>query len=227
MHHRLGVDEGDRLLDMACGSGLAIELARMRGATCSGIDASARLLAIASDRSPGSDIRVGDMNELPWDEESFDVVTAFRGIWGTTPNAVAEAHRVLRPGGRMGLTVWGHLKKSPGAWALAAFTLAADEKVENQATMVSLGRPGVAESVLDEYGFTDIERFVIPAALEYPDPDLFARGLASTGPAYEAIQQVGEAGFTDAAREFAAEHVREGLPIRAEIEILGYTGRKP
>ena len=41
IHHRLRVDHGDRLLDMACGSGLAIELARMRGAACSGIDASA------------------------------------------------------------------------------------------------------------------------------------------------------------------------------------------
>ena len=41
MHHRLGVDAGDRLLDMACGSGLAIELARMRGASCCGIDGNA------------------------------------------------------------------------------------------------------------------------------------------------------------------------------------------
>ena len=40
MHHRLGVDAGDRLLDVACGSGLSIELARLRGALCSGIDAS-------------------------------------------------------------------------------------------------------------------------------------------------------------------------------------------
>src|SRR6185437_10604505 len=94
MHHRLGVDEGDRLLDVACGSGLAIELARLRGAVCSGVDASARLVAVARDRSPESDIRVGDMNALPWDSESFDVVTSFRGIWGTTPGAVSEMYRV-------------------------------------------------------------------------------------------------------------------------------------
>src|SRR6516225_2183950 len=77
MHHRLGVDAGDRLLDVACGSGLAIDLARLRGASCSGIDASARLVAVARDRSPGSDIRVGDMHALPWDPGSFDVVTSF------------------------------------------------------------------------------------------------------------------------------------------------------
>ena len=52
VHHRLGVDAGDRLLDVACGSGLAVELARLRGASCSGIDASARLVAVARDRNP-------------------------------------------------------------------------------------------------------------------------------------------------------------------------------
>ena len=127
LHHRLGVDAGDRLLDVACGSGLAIELARLRGASCSGIDASARLVAVARDRNPGCDIRVGDMHALPWDPASFDVVTSFRGIWGTTPDAVAGIHRVLRPGGRVGITVWGHLKVSPGAWALAPFRLAAEQ----------------------------------------------------------------------------------------------------
>ncbi len=39
MHHRLGVDAGDRLLDVACGSGLAIELARLRGASCQAYEA--------------------------------------------------------------------------------------------------------------------------------------------------------------------------------------------
>src|SRR5690348_8059197 len=139
MHHGLGVDWGDRLLDVACGSGLAIELACLRGAVCSGIDASSRLVAVARDRNPDSDIEVGDMHALPWDAGTFDVVTSFRGIWNTTPGAVAEIYRVLRPGGRVGITVWGHLKVSPGAWALAPFRLATAEKVDNQAAMVSLG----------------------------------------------------------------------------------------
>jgi SAM-dependent methyltransferase len=227
VHHRLGVDAGDRLLDVACGSGLAIELARLRGASCSGIDASARLVAVARDRNPECDIRVGDMHALPWDPASFEVVTSFRGIWGTTPDVVAEIHRVLRPGGRAGITVWGHLKASPGAWALAPFRLAAAEKVDNQAVMVSLGRPGAGEQLLQSYGFVDVERVDVPFAAEFADPDLYARALASTGPAYEAIQNVGEAEFHRAAVEQAQGQLRDGLPLRAEINVVGYLARKP
>lgn len=169
VQHKLGVAQGDRLLDVACGSGLAIEFARLRGATCAGIDASQRLVAIARDRNPGSDIRAGDMQALPWADESFDVATSFRGIWHTTPGALDEIRRVLVPGGRFGLTCWGHIKNSPGAWALAPFRLAAPAKVANQAAM-QFGRPGTGE---------------------------------------------------------ARQHVREGLPLRARIDVVGYLARKP
>ena len=99
MHHRLDISDGDRVLDLACGSGFAMELAALRGASVAGIDASDRLIAVARDRVPEGDVRVGDMHALPWDDHSFDVVTSFRGIWGTTPDALAEARRVLVPGG--------------------------------------------------------------------------------------------------------------------------------
>jgi SAM-dependent methyltransferase len=227
MHHRLGVSDGDRLVDVACGSGLAIELARARGASCTGIDASSRLIAVAHDRNPDADIRVGDMHAMPWADESFDVATSFRGIWGTTPEALGEIHRVLVPGGRFGLTVWGHIKVSPGAWALAPFRLAASAKVENQAAMVALGRPGVGEELLARFGFVDVERVDIPFAWEFADPEMYARAIASTGPAYEAIQNVGEAAFLEAATKEAGEHVRDGLPLRAEINVVGYLARKP
>jgi SAM-dependent methyltransferase len=227
MHHRLRVDAGDRLLDVACGSGLALELARLRGAACCCLDASARLVAVARDRNPGSDIRVGDMNALPWDPVSFDVVTSFRGIWGTTPGAVAEIYRVLRPGGRVGITVWGHLKVSPGVWALTPLRLAATEKVDNQAAMVSLGRPGAGEQLLAAHGFVEVERVTVPFAWEFADPELYARALAASGPAYEAIQNVGEAEFLRAAVELAREQRRDGLPLRAEINVVGYLARKP
>jgi SAM-dependent methyltransferase len=227
MHHRLGVDAGDRLLDVACGAGLAIELAALRGADCAGIDASPRLVAVARDRSPQADIRVGDMHALPWDDDAFSVVTSFRGIWGTTETAAGEVYRVLRPGGRAGLTVWGHLKISPGVWALAPFILAEEPKVAHQAAMVALGRPGAGEELLARWGFADVQRLKVPFAWEFADPDTFARALATTGPAYEAIQHVGEPAFLEAAVQAARGHQRDGLPLRAEIDVVGYVARKP
>ncbi len=226
MHHHLGVTAGDRLLDVACGSGLAVELAELRGARGAGIDASPRLLAVAKDRSPDADLRVGDMNALPWKDSSFDVVTSFRGIWGTTPGALAEVYRVLVPGGRVGLTVWGHIKASPGAWALAPFTLASEAKVQNQAAMVALGKPGAGEALLSEIGFTEIERVDIRCVWEFSDPETYARALASTGPAFEAIQAVGEESFLAYAVELGHQQVREGLPIRAPIALVGYIAAK-
>ena len=227
LHHRIGLTDGDRLLDVACGSGLALELAAACGAEVAGIDASERLLAVARDRLPGADLRVGDMAALPWPDGSFDAVTSFRGIWATTPGALAEARRILRPGGRIALTTWGHVKASPGVWALAPFGLAADDKVRAQAAMKSLGRPGVGEEVLGAAGFVGVRRHSVPFAWEFPDPEAFARMLASTGPAYEAIQAVGEERFHEHCVAVAAERVRAGLPLRAELDCVGLTARVP
>lgn len=226
VHHRLGLTAGQRLLDVACGSGLSIELARILGAQCAGIDASPRLVAVAQDRNPGSDVRVGDMQDLPWDDQSFDIVTSFRGIWGTTPVAVEEAHRVLVPGGRLAITVWGNVGKSPGGWMMAPFSWATEEKVRHQADMVALGRPGVGESFLAERGFEVGERFETSFVFEYPDPETYARGFAATGPAYEAIQDIGEEEFIARAVELGRSRVRDGLPLRAKIQLFGYIGTK-
>jgi len=226
VHHRLGLGDGDRLLDIACGSGFAIELARSRGAVCAGIDASERLVAVARDRNLECDIRIGDMHALPWEDDSFDVVTSFRGIWGTTPDAVDEARRVLVTGGRFTMTVWGNVGKSPGAWMFAPFLWATEEKVEHQANMVALGRPGVGEAFLADRGFEVGERFEVPFVLEYADPATYARGLASTGPAFEAIQSIGEEAFLARAVTLAEEHVRPGLPLRGAVQLFGYIGTK-
>jgi uncharacterized peroxidase-related enzyme len=227
LHQHLELRRGIRVLDVACGAGLALELAATRGATVAGIDASPRLVAVARDRMPVADMRVGDMRALPWDDGSFDVVTSFRGIWGTTPEVLDEVMRVLRPGGRLGLTVWGHVKVSPGAWALRPFLWADAPKVAHQAAMNSLGKPGVGEEVLTRYGFESVRRVRVPCVWEFADPESFARTIASTGPAYEAIQSVGEETFLADARQLASERLRAGLPLRAEIDLVGFLAQKP
>ena len=221
VHDRLGLTAGVRLLDVACGSGLALELAGLRGAMTCGIDASARLVAVARDRSPNADIRVGDMGALPWSSESFDVVTSFRGIWGTTPTAVEEARRVLVPGGRLAMTVFGDLGKSPGAWVLLPFMWATDEKLQHMADMSTLD-----EAFLVEGGFQDVERFEVPYVLEFADPEMYARSLAASGPAYEAIQSIGEEEWLARAIDLASTQVRDGLPLRAALPVIAYVGTK-
>ena len=125
------------------------------------------------------------------------------------------------------MTVWGDVGKSPGAWMFLPFRWAHEAKVDNQAQMVSLGRPGVGEAFLTDGGFAPQERFVVPFFMEYADPAAYARALASSGPAFESIQNIGEEEFQERAIALAEEHVREGLPLRGEIQLFGYIGIKP
>ncbi len=92
---RLGVGPGVRLLDVACGSGGVRVLAESTGAEVAGIDAAEDLIDVAQLRNPNADIRLGSMFELPWADESFDVVISINGIWGGNQAALDEAHRVL------------------------------------------------------------------------------------------------------------------------------------
>ncbi len=205
-HHHLRAGHGDRGLDPARGAGLAIELATLRRAPDAGIDAHPVTMPV-----PGA---------------GFYVVTSLRGIWGTTEAAVAELLRPLRPGGRAGLTAWGQAKASPGAWALAPFRLVAPPVVA-RAAMVTSGRPGVGEELLARHGLVDVRRVEVPFSWEFSSPEAYVRALLSTGPAYEAVQQVGEVAFREAALADARERVRQGLPLRARIAVAGFLARKP
>jgi alkylhydroperoxidase family enzyme len=62
---------------------------------------------------------------------------------------------------------------------------------------------------------------------EFADPEVYARAIASTGPAFEAMEAVGETAFLQAAVEQARNKVRDGLPLRAPISVVGYVASKP
>ena len=76
-------------------------------------------------------------------------------------------------------------------------------------------------------GFVAVERFDVPFAWEFADPETYARTLASTGPAYEAMQNVGEEEFIRNAVELARTQMRDGHVLRAEIRVVGFVARKP
>jgi len=91
-----GVGAGTRLLDAGCGTGEFLALAIERGAAASGIDLSADMLSVARRRAPEADIREGDVTRLPYDDDAFDVVTAFNCVQFTddVPATIAELARV-------------------------------------------------------------------------------------------------------------------------------------
>lgn len=101
-----GIGPGMRVLDAGCGGGEFCALALARGAAVSGIDAAPGMLAIARRRAPDADLREGDIAALPWDDDAFDVVTAFNSVQFTDdpPATIAELARVAP---RVAICVWG------------------------------------------------------------------------------------------------------------------------
>ncbi len=94
----VGVLTGRRFLDAGCGTGQLLALAASRGATVWGVDPSAECLAEARRLLPNADLRIGEMDELPFDTGTFDVAVGFGANL-----VIAELVRVCRPGGLVGL----------------------------------------------------------------------------------------------------------------------------
>jgi len=72
--HRAGIRAGQRVLEVGCGSGVFLRAAADRGAEVTGVDASEALIELARERVPEADLRVADMQFLPFEDDSFDVV---------------------------------------------------------------------------------------------------------------------------------------------------------
>jgi SAM-dependent methyltransferase len=104
--------EGEHVLDLACGTGNAALVAARAGGDVTGLDAAARLIDVARERTAAEGLEasfvVGDVQELPFDDAAFDVVLSLFGvIFAENPErAMSELLRVLRPGGRALLAVW-------------------------------------------------------------------------------------------------------------------------
>jgi ubiquinone/menaquinone biosynthesis C-methylase UbiE len=103
-----GVRAGARLLDVACGPGFISAAAAARGADVVGLDFSPAMIASARRTHPSIAFQLGDAEVLPFDESAFDAVVMNFGLLhlARPDAAIAEARRVLRPGGRYAFTIW-------------------------------------------------------------------------------------------------------------------------
>ena len=103
-----GVGPGMRVLDVGTGPGPVAAGAARRGASVTGVDVSPAMVALARRRHPGVDFRTASAEALPFGDGAFDVVVGNFALLhlGRPERAAAEFARVLRAGGRLGLTVW-------------------------------------------------------------------------------------------------------------------------
>lgn len=110
--HAAGVRAGDDVLDVACGTGNAALRAAQAGGRVTGVDLTPELFDTARRLAAEADVQIewvqGDAEELPFEDESFDVVLSTFGCMFAPRHAVTahELARVLRPGGRLAVTAW-------------------------------------------------------------------------------------------------------------------------
>ena len=126
--YRVGLRSGARVLDAACGTGVVARAAAERvggHGWVAGIDINPGMLAVARSSLAGPESGIGwflgSALALPFADAGFDVVLCQLGLqfFPDRPAALAEMHRVLAPGGRLGLNVYGTIEHNPATCALA------------------------------------------------------------------------------------------------------------
>ncbi|MGI8801584.1 MAG: class I SAM-dependent methyltransferase [Solirubrobacteraceae bacterium] len=149
----LGLTGGERVLDVACGTGNAASLAAAAGADVTGLDASPRLLDVAGDRVPGGAFVLGDAAALPFADGEFDAAVSVFGVIFAHPagRAADELARVVRPGGRAAVTTWP--PRGPLFAAVSLMRAAVERRRPTSGRPpVTWGDPAVIESLLGPYG---------------------------------------------------------------------------
>jgi SAM-dependent methyltransferase len=180
---RVALGAGDRVLDIGCGVGVFLRLVANRGARPFGLDASEALIAAARGRVPEADLRVGDMESLPYEDDAFDLVTGFTAFFfaNDMTAALREAGRVAKPGAPVVIQVWGpHERNDLEAMKVIARPFfpprPADAPPEPD-----YSRPGVLEAMATEAGLTPETAFDTTWAYEYADDE--SLGSAMVAPA--------------------------------------------
>jgi SAM-dependent methyltransferase len=182
---------GEGILDVACGTGALTRLAAKslgpKGRVV-GLDLSSEMLDVARSMArPGTaapiEWREGDVSEIPFDAESFDVVFCAFGLMFFPNRAAAlrEMRRVLRADGRLTLMVWGSMSKCPGQMAMKeSWTrhFGADDAVLFD-RQHSLSDSTAVRTLIDDAGFRDSAVRAAMGFVRLPSPEALARSYGA------------------------------------------------
>jgi SAM-dependent methyltransferase len=202
-----GVGAGTRVLDIGCGSGLALVLASQRGAVAAGIDISSGLLAVARERLPDADLRDADMETLPFEDAGFDSVLGINSFQfaGDPLRALREAARVLAPDGRLVASLFAAPERSQGTIVHAAMSalIGADDRGEH--APYALSAPGGLETALREAGLRPTDDGEVPVSWRYASIDEAIAGLLCSAGGARAKEAAGEEAVTRVLRAALAQ----------------------
>jgi SAM-dependent methyltransferase len=204
------VGKDTRFLDAGCGAGGACVLAAGLGAKVTGLDASEALVNIARQRVPNGEFRVGDIEELPYKNNSFDVCFSSQTLYfADNPNtAVHEMKRVTIPNGRVVIGIWGAPEYCDLARLGQAVRNAVSDSLPNPPPKppptFSLSGPGLLEGLMEQAGLKISDSEELDQQYEYSDLDNFWQGMKTTGPVQGLIRLIGKEKAKEALSEAGA-----------------------
>jgi SAM-dependent methyltransferase len=180
---RVGIGKGQLVLELGCGTGVFLRAAADRGAVVYGLDASEALLEIARTRVPEADLRLGDMQFLPYEDDFFDVVAGFNSFFFAADMVAAlrEAGRVAKPGAPVVIQVWGRPEACDLEPMKAVVRPYLPPPPPGAPPAPELWKPGVLEAIATEAGLTPETSFDTSWAFEFPDQEALGRAMLSVG----------------------------------------------
>lgn len=222
-----GIGQSIRVLDVGCGAGGFCRLAADAGASVTGIDAAAGMIEVARERVPDARFDVGDIQFLPYDDGSFDVVTGFHSFpFAAQPlEALREARRVTNPGAPVFIVVFGREEHNQLASVLHAIRALLPTIPPRVPAPLALSAPGVLAALLGRVGLAVQEDRFLDTAYEYPDLDTALRAIRSAGLTVLVERTAGEALVTQAITSALSPHrtASGGYRLAAESRYINAT----
>jgi SAM-dependent methyltransferase len=177
------------VLDAGCGSGLFSSMAIAAGAELIGVDAAPGLLEVARRRNPENNFLEEDLEALPFADNSFHVVTGFNSFQyaGNFENALVEARRVLKPGGRLVIGIWDKPEKSEATYILKAIGSLLPPPPPGTPGPFALSEDGKMEGIFERIGLKLRYKAGVSCPFLYASLSDGIKSFMGTGPAAAAV----------------------------------------